>query len=322
MSSIERIFIKQLLPKSEKAFVNGFKIIAKMHGSKFKIHLDLATNCYKIMEGGGLKRRSRWRWCWKKVRKNEVKWRNEIELTRYVANRNLLYLFFKKGIRTCAKNIGDDYLLKLIDLGKKPIVIDCGANIGNLELYLSLNFDTYEYIGFEPDDSAFKCLTLNSQSINCFNVALGNTNNNSQIFYLSSNNGDSSIIKPTIFSETKQVKLVRADQFEPFVNKLESLKIFVKQSDSSMNVVKNSEIRFTTAIDLIKIESEGYELESIQGFGSLIFLSRYIVVDVGLERYGKSTLPSVTNYLLDHGYEVVEIGYPRLTVLYKNKSIK
>jgi FkbM family methyltransferase len=297
IQAIEKYFFKFLLKCNSTFFVIGFRIISKLRRGNIKLEFDSFRGCYKITPikpcvGGG---------------------------ARYVHNRNLLFVFFRRGFKECAKQIELDYLLNQINFSIEPIVIDCGANIGNLELYLSLRFEKYSYFAFEPEKSAYDCLTLNTKNSVCYNVALGDKNNDFQKFYSSPGNGDSSVVKPLGDCEIDEVKLVRADQYKPFIEALKSLGVTEKQHRIETSINVNPKTSKNSVIDLIKLESEGFELESIQGFGSLIKLTRYISTDVGFENNDNSTLPVVTNYLLAHGFEVLDVGYPRLTLLFKNK---
>jgi hypothetical protein len=69
---------------------------------------------------------------------------------------------------------------------------------------------------------------------------------------------------------------------------------------------------------LLKLEAEGAEIEVIEGAERILSKTRYITADLGFERKGKSTLPDVTNYLLQKGFEIVEFSSPRIVVLFKN----
>jgi hypothetical protein len=237
--------------------------------------------------------------------------------TRYVKNRRSLITFFWDGIVNCAQNIERDYLLKNIDFSAEPIIIDCGANVGNLELWLSLNFSKFHYFGFEPEPEAFKCLLMNVNSKFCYNVALGNVNNNFQEFYLSTDNCDSSIVLPEKYDAVTITKVVRGDQFVPFLEDLNSVNF---QAIYESELYQDNLIH-ATLIDLLKLECEGYEFQAAQGFERLLPRIRYIAADLGFEKMGESTLPEVTNYLLNRGFEIVKLGYPRLTLLFKNTTL-
>lgn len=54
----------------------------------------------------------------------------------------------------------------------KPIIIDCGANMGLSVLYFSLRFPNAEIVAFEPDDTVLPFLEKNIQSQGINNVVL------------------------------------------------------------------------------------------------------------------------------------------------------
>ena len=55
---------------------------------------------------------------------------------------------------------------------QKPLIIDCGSNIGMSVLYFKLLFPESEILAFEPDEDAFECLERNIQQNNLKNVVL------------------------------------------------------------------------------------------------------------------------------------------------------
>ena len=52
----------------------------------------------------------------------------------------------------------ETYCLENISFDKNDKVIDCGANVGELYLKFKVNKLDINYIAFEPDINAFKCL--------------------------------------------------------------------------------------------------------------------------------------------------------------------
>ena len=100
-------------------------------------------------------------------------------------------------------------------------------------------------------------------------------------FYVSSENADSSLIKPPNFDEV--------------------IKVSTRRLDSIIN----------TPVKLLKIEAEGAEPEVIKGCEKLLSQTQYITADLGYERGidQQSTLDPVTKYLSNHGFELLEISY-------------
>ena len=71
------------------------------------------------------------------------------------------------------EHLYDSYLLNNIDFNNQDLVIDCGANVGELYLSIKSNNPNIQYIGFEPDDQVFECLQLNTNSKSS-NICLSN----------------------------------------------------------------------------------------------------------------------------------------------------
>lgn len=64
-------------------------------------------------------------------------------------------------------------------LAKKPLIIDCGANIGLATIYFKLNHPNATIIAFEPDPNIFNAMqkninTFNFTDVTCLNKAVSN----------------------------------------------------------------------------------------------------------------------------------------------------
>jgi FkbM family methyltransferase len=199
-------------------------------------------------------------------------------------------LNYARGIEARARRLGEDYLLPLIDFADGDVVIDCGANVGDLKLYFRLLGVDVEYVGIEPGPGEFQVLERNVAPSKAFNVGLWNEDGE-LTFYVSSGGADSSLIEPPSYDSVTTVPTRR----------LYSLVDFPR-------------------IKLLKLEAEGAEPEALEGSSGLFDRLEYITADLGCER-GKdqlSTLPQVTNYLLGHGFELVEVNHRRVVALFRN----
>ena len=133
---------------------------------------------------------------------------------------------------------------------------------------------------YEPDPIAFFCLQKNTNkrnNVKIFELAISNSNSIKD-FYKATQTADSSLIEPPSYDEIIKVK----------------------------NVTLDSQIgMFPKNIDLVKIEAEGFEPEIIEGAFETLKRTKYVVVDVGPERYGAKTETEVSNLLSVLGFEVV-----------------
>ena len=187
-------------------------------------------------------------------------------------------------------NLLDQYSINKLEIKDNDLVIDCGANVGELYFSLLLNTQNIEYIAFEPDPEAFECLSLNinNKSDNLYNFALSR-NEGKMKFYLDTFGANSSI--------------------EHFGSE-EFITVETKTLDSFN--FKN--------IKLIKLEAEGHELEVLKGSISTLKNTEYITVDYGPEKgkEGKMTLPEVTNFLFKENFIIENASSNRYTCLFKN----
>jgi FkbM family methyltransferase len=200
------------------------------------------------------------------------------------------YYACKRGISKRTEILGATYFLPEIDFQSGDVVVDCGANVGELKYYFLENDISVEYIAIEPSPLEYRCLEENVAPSKTHNVGLWDSDG-SLDFFVSSQYADSSLIEPPEYDEVISVPTRRLD---------------------SLLDVK--------AIKLLKLEAEGAEPEAIAGCEGLLDRIEYVSADLGFERgVGQtSTLGAVTNFLLARGFEIVANGRKRLTVLYRN----
>ena len=147
------------------------------------------------------------------------------------------------------------------------------------------------YIGFEPSPVEFTCLQKNVPKMSLHNVGLWNTEGTLE-FYVASQGADSSLIRPKTF-ESKTI--VETQPLNKYIN---------------------------GKVKCLKLEAEGAEPEILEGLGDKLTYIEYVTADVGFERghSQESTLPAVSNYLLQNNFRMVSVGHGRLCSLYKNKQ--
>lgn len=211
---------------------------------------------------------------------------------------NPLYFFHKKraiiyqkGIVSRTSLLARDYFLSRIDFSGGDVVIDCGANIGELYFWFLFNGLSIRYVAFEPSPLEFSALRLNCPDAESHNVALWNRNETLN-FYLASEDADSSIIEPARHQGEIAVEARRLDEY------------------------------ITGPVRLLKLEAEGAEPEILEGIGEKLPLIHYIAADLGFERgvERESTLAPVTNMLLRRNFSLVDVAYPRVTALFRNDN--
>tara|TARA_B100000941_G_scaffold60529_2_gene39805 strand:+ start:4260 stop:5141 length:882 start_codon:yes stop_codon:yes gene_type:complete len=187
----------------------------------------------------------------------------------------------------------DSYLLNSIDIQNDDVIVDCGANVGELFLAVKEKNLDVTYMGFEPDKETYECLKLNVKNEKniVHNIGLSNIEGSNN-FYIDNEGGNSSFVD---FGTSH------------------SIKVDTKTLDS-FNIKKN--------IKLFKIDAEGYEPEVLSGSKNTLKNTNFVSVDFGSERGANqnNTMVDVNNLLLQVGFELIELNDFRMIGLYKNKN--
>lgn len=186
------------------------------------------------------------------------------------------------------------YCLDEIKFENNDIVIDCGANVGELNLALNKGDADLKYYAFEPDEETFESLKMNNPKNIDTLFKLGLSNESKKMnFFLDTEGGNSSIVD---FGSKNVVEIQTST--------LDSMQINKK-------------------IKLFKVEAEGYEPEVLEGAESTLRLIEYVSVDFGPERGedSENTVIQVNNILTKAGFELIKFSNYRVIGLYRNKSI-
>jgi len=199
---------------------------------------------------------------------------------------------YKNGIKYGVDLLAKEYFLDKINFPENAILIDCGANVGELAFWSKKN--KVKYIGIEPERLEFECLVKNANKDSLlYNCALWNKREVLKMFSLPES-GDTSVFEFNNFSSHFCVQGERLDQI----------------------------IDITGDFVVLKVEGEGAEPEILDGALSKLSLINYVTVDCGFER-GKDqthTFVEVNKILVDHGFELIESNLHRVTMLYQKKS--
>jgi FkbM family methyltransferase len=175
------------------------------------------------------------------------------------------------------------------------LVVDCGANIGEFSMALNYFNKNENFICFEPDPTEFNVLKKNlSQYKTTFVNAPLSDKSKTVRFGLLNDTGDSSILN----FEDASIQ-------------------FIELQATTLD----SELLNMGKIELLKLEAEGHEPEILKGALKTLNLIKFIAVDAGFERSGKSTFHEVTSILLDNDFELIDFSTPRYTLLFKNKKL-
>lgn len=270
---IQLKILEFITEKENLYFTNLFNLYIKIFTKdNFKLRCHKQNNIYKFTDTTG-----------------------EIFYTQPVRSKYLV-----GSITNRLEKLSNEYLLEYINFETNDVILDCGANIGELykivEKILDKNFN---YYGFEPSKQNFSALKLNSHNFIKENVALSDKDGIFPI-YINDKYADTSLIPSDNFVYQDEVKTIRLDGLEE---------------------LKNEHIK------LLKIDAEGSELNVIIGAKNLLSNIEFISVDLGFENYDAetkkyiSTLGPVVNYLFQNNFELLDtFRLTRKTYIFKNKK--
>lgn len=203
------------------------------------------------------------------------------------------------GVQKRLAFIKNEYLIDDIPLADGDVVIDVGANIGELSMALSAE-KKLKIIAIEPEKEEVLALNRNLQGseVEIYDCALWSSSDEID-FYSANDTGDSSVFQ-------------QFDHVQPLRRKAYSLDDLVEKSEILRDLGK---------IKLLKLEAEGAEPEILEGASGILQRIEYITADVGAERgmEKESTLIPVQSILMDAGYEPIKFGLPRAVMLFRNK---
>lgn len=184
-----------------------------------------------------------------------------------------------RGPRRAARRMGERYGIIELLKGETPdLTLDIGANIGEFAEYISEFSD--QVIAFEPDPIPFECLEFNLAkfpNVMYLECALAESTRVMQL-HLATENADTSLFASDGIKESIDV-----------------------QAFALSDLPQVSSIYGAEKI-LVKIDAEGYEPEVLKGFKNIIYLIKWISIDVGPERNGDRTEREVKKYLEDFGF--------------------
>ena len=218
---------------------------------------------------------------------------NDKKNKHYFSNKIRGINLYSCGLKFRANQIADSYKLNNIKFKNSDKVIDCGANYGDLWLYLRGRINIDNYITFEPGINEFKALSKNINNNNNYNLGLDNITSQ-KTFYINEKDADSSIVEPKKYNSIYQIETITLNKF------FQDCKI--------------------ERIKLLKLEAEGYEPEILLGSNEALRKIEYIAIDGGYERGKKleETLSSQLNFLLKNNFEIIEINLKWGRALLKN----
>jgi FkbM family methyltransferase len=228
--------------------------------------------------------------------------KNELMYKKILNNSNEIFYPNKRVTRLIQNNdsyffdkLFETYCLEQVSFCDNDLIIDCGANIGELNYSFKFKNINIKYIGIEPDYETFNCLEKNrARPADVFhNIALSNKIGESKL-YLDNIGGNSSL---------------------EFFGKNESLNVKTATLDS---------LNIKGTVRLLKLEAEGHEPEILEGAIDSLRNINYVSVDFGFERGidQENTIEAVNNILTKNNFKLKNLSEYRLIGLYQNVNIE
>jgi len=234
-----------------------------------------------------------------RLRGIEDKITTENDMLKIVSRRNLDYSIaflyrsripiYLWGIEARLSKLASEYGIEKDTLNGVDTVVDCGANIGEIGLYLKYKYPKINYVAFEPGKKEFGILLKNMGGYGCLhNIALWDTHAELNL-YEKGISADSSLLEVANYESKILVSAIPMDSIDIEGNKL-----------------------------FLKIEGEGAEPEILRGAVNTLKFCELISVDCGFERGldQTSTLFEVYDVLEKYDFKPRIINKNRLTTLY------
>jgi len=201
-------------------------------------------------------------------------------------------------------SVGTNYAVDLVQkIGLQPkTIFDVGANIGQTVDFYRNIYPKASIYSFEPIPKTFSKLQKycsQKNGVHCFNIAFGETTESMDIEVVK----DETSVTNSLSNEFQANLKKDSESYETVRIKVEMLDDFVKKNDIPQ-------------IDLLKIDTEGYEIAVLNGVEKLLASGKVsaIICEAGFMRSNsRNTYFGDINDLLEqHGYSlfgIYEMGH-------------
>jgi FkbM family methyltransferase len=210
---------------------------------------------------------------------------------------------YRHGIAPRLQTLLDEYLISDLTFRAGDLVVDCGANIGEVSMALQQKSAIYS-ICIEPETKDAQALRMNldPQRTSVFEVLLWHENRLID-FYQKNLTGDSSVFQ--VGTDTTVIQK--------------------RAMTLSSILATHPEFQKRGRVKLLKLEAEGAEPEVLQGALPILNNIEYIAVDCGPERitngHKETTVIPVMQLLTNHGFIPIKFNRKRIVFLFKNTNL-
>jgi FkbM family methyltransferase len=171
-------------------------------------------------------------------------------------------------------------------LSDKPTIVDIGANIGQFMFATKLFYPNSRVICFEPSPATYVHLKENCKQFSNLkpnNLALGNKKGRLHFYQHKSFSVWSSLVEPEDTENYQQI--------------------------STPVSTGDIELRNIPKIDLLKIDVEGFELETIKGLDQTLNKTQFLLIELSIQRsFIENKSEEVLSVILNKGFKIYSIG--------------
>ncbi len=199
------------------------------------------------------------------------------------------------------KKVSD--FLKKKNNGNITVLLDVGSHHGESINFFKKRFKVLKVLAFEPDKESFEILKKQIEKYNdvkIYNIAIGNKNGTIK-FKKHYDSESSTLVHINEESKYFKKKNLYLDFFNFKKKTFLEKEIEIKSLD---NMIDLDEFKF---IDLIKIDTEGYDFHVIKGLGQLIKKVKFIYFEHHFHDMLKKdyTFFEVNKYLVQNNFKKV-----------------
>lgn len=200
------------------------------------------------------------------------------------------------GIQAQCTKLAKEYLMNDIPCQSGDVVIDCGANNGEIGIWA--RHKDLVYYAFEPEALEARCCDLNNYDGKEQTNRKGLWHEPTILhWYSKPDTADSSLIK---IDGTDHVHSIETTTLDDFL--------------TSHGIER---------VKLLKLEAEGAEPEVLRGALHVLHRIEYIAVDCGYERgiEKNHTFMEIYDTLKNHNFEIVAAEFKRVVFLFRNTAL-
>ncbi|MCX6732976.1 MAG: FkbM family methyltransferase [Candidatus Roizmanbacteria bacterium] len=189
--------------------------------------------------------------------------------------------------------VSNSKFITLTKMKNIKTVVDVGANVGYFSLMIKNFYPKANIFCFEPIPKTYSCLYnnfINDKSVKTFNSAVGSEVGNKRMSFSESSNALSQITKGG------EVKVTTT-----------TLDTLIKEQKIS-------------SIDILKIDTEGYESHVLEGAKKTLALTKYLLIEVSLTKNIEYSLSYLMSLLYSKEFEYQLIYFRNLDNVAEGKT--